>query len=247
MIQGVTHQWVEDMCKQNELFGGVLNPILFRTNLVERVGELNKTETRRLTGIPQHATNIEWSPKDQGWWASFPFEEKRLLKSPYGLAGDFLWVRETHRIGAWNEKDEFAVDYKAGLHPRREWLSAGTEERAVRYLNQSLEDAEKAYGKSDRYGWEPGESPCRWRPSIHMPLTFVRYLLRVKDVWIERVQNMTEEGAIAEGLEPLQGGALSEFSVLWNDIHGKEYRDGMSMSWQSNPLVWVVRFELVTP
>ena len=94
-----------------------------------------------------------------------------------------------------------------------------------------------------------GAAPLRWRPSIHMPRWASRLTLRVADVRVERVQDITEEDARSEGVYSLCGGycaggadaewnatARAAFEGLWIDTYGPE-------SWTANPFCWVVSFE----
>lgn len=84
----------------------------------------------------------------------------------------------------------------------------------------------------------------RWRPSIHMPKEAARIFLRVKDVRVERLQDMTEEAAIAEGFPDSPAGTdspLERFSALWDKtIKREELR---VYGWHANPWVWVIEFE----
>ena len=82
-----------------------------------------------------------------------------------------------------------------------------------------------------------------WRPSIHMPRWASRILLEVTDVRVERLQDISEADAVAEGVRNslhLPGGrfAKENFEHLWWTING----DG---SWDANPWVWVVEFKRV--
>ena len=86
--------------------------------------------------------------------------------------------------------------------------------------------------------WEP----FRWRPSIHMPRWASRLFLEVTDVRVERVQEVSEEGAIAEGMQMVGPAALSDrtsFAHLWDTINAKR-----GYSWESNPWVWVIEFRV---
>lgn len=86
-----------------------------------------------------------------------------------------------------------------------------------------------------------------WRPSIHMPKEAARIFLRVKDVRIERLNDMQEDDAIAEGF-PDRGvdadSPLERFSVLWDKtIKREQIRE---YGWYANPWVWVIEFEKIS-
>lgn len=85
-----------------------------------------------------------------------------------------------------------------------------------------------------------------WRPSIHMPKEAARIFLRVTDVRVERLQEITDKGARAEGCgDPYviyYNGALTcEFAELWDSTIKPAKRE--LCGWAANPWVWVYEFE----
>ncbi len=82
----------------------------------------------------------------------------------------------------------------------------------------------------------------RWSPSIHMPREAARIFLRVTDVQVERLQDVTEEDAIKEGCTAHGGNlALDEFEVVWHNT--LKPTDRSIYGWDANPWVWVIEFE----
>ena len=111
--------------------------------------------------------------------------------------------------------------------------------------------------------YKADESPVkfRWKPSIFMPKSACRLFLQVKSVRVERLQDITEEDAIAEGIKPSEDFAglyflygstknygritrtdyvdpIKSFHSLWLSINGPT-------SWVKNPWVWVIEFEKI--
>lgn len=108
----------------------------------------------------------------------------------------------------------------------------------------------KYYYKADleKQGWN-----FKWKPSIFMPKEACRLFLKVKAIRVERLQDISEDNAIAEGIEILgynegtvyrdylrdhseTNNSIVSFSTLWESINGLH-------SWSSNPFVWVIEFE----
>lgn len=85
-----------------------------------------------------------------------------------------------------------------------------------------------------------------WKPSIFMPRWASRITLEVVGVRVERLQEITNADAVAEGVDPGMG--FCDFSIphhreaferLWDEINGKR------APWASNPLVWRVEFRML--
>lgn len=92
-----------------------------------------------------------------------------------------------------------------------------------------------------------GEIKMSWRPSIHMPRWASRITLEIVRVWVERVQEITKEGAKADGCcgghGSIPGYAFSatpreHFRHIWQSIYG---------TWEANPFVWAVEFRRTKP
>lgn len=97
------------------------------------------------------------------------------------------------------------------------------------------------------------QPPVKWKPSIFMRRALSRITLEVVSVRVERVQDVSEEDAEAEGIQALPSGgygtvepfsadntARDAFKALWDSINAK--REGGKFSWASNPWVWVLDF-----
>ena len=87
----------------------------------------------------------------------------------------------------------------------------------------------------------------KWRPSIHMPREVARIFLRVTDVRVERLQDITEEQSILEGFEAYRSDsgyyepATLGFVETWGSTIKKA--DRALYGWEANPWVWVIEFE----
>ena len=234
--------------------------ILFNAQMVRAILDGRKTQTRRVMK-PQPDSTHDGEPywfiggyrawRFTGTTAILRIGSFNPISSPYGKTGDRLWVRESWRIGAWDEDSGcVAIDYMADGYCRKEWIKPTNDPRGeifARLWLQSANDARKVYGELDQYDWQAGESPCRWRPSIHMPRWASRILLEVTEVRVERLQEISIQDAMAEGvaetaprlkdLEPCMEWRYA-YEDLWNVINGPG-------SWDANPWVWVIEFRRI--
>ena len=117
------------------------------------------------------------------------------------------------------------------------------------------------YAFGVKYIYKAGfnESICGWKPSIHMPKEAARIFLEVTNVRVERLQDISEEDAIAEGTPIVNIDKLTRkpmyksinntgryssdlaregFKILWKSINGED-------SWNANPWVWVYEFKVI--
>ncbi|EOE3926636.1 hypothetical protein ACRS7J_16560 [Pseudomonas aeruginosa] len=219
-------------------------PILFNDQMVRAILEGRKTVTRRVMK-PQPDflgsmvdPNTPFKTLDAGLHAR--------ITCPYGEPGDRLWVRET-----WTDVNMCgapALAYRADEDIRDLMEEPGflDDRGAFNYDDPRVKPYPFAC-------WYAELDQARWRPSIHMPRWASRILLEITAVRIERLQDISEKQALAEGVE-LEGegvcwagaaGTASDspvesFRLLWELING-------AGSWSANPWVWVVEFKRVTP
>lgn len=198
-------------------------PILFSAPMVRALLDGRKTQTRRLVKC-RHPWEIEEddSGKPWPWYPDYVTggEWDGWVNCPYGQPGDGLWVREGFTPLPMQAPTEgpsrWQIVYAAG----------GADEKA----------APAGYNPM-LYNYE------RWSPSIHMPRWASRLTLEITDVRVQRLQDISEADAIAEGsqepsLVPITGARLSEravYAALWESING-------SGSWVANPWVWAITF-----
>ena len=99
--------------------------------------------------------------------------------------------------------------------------------------------------KADHLTGNDGPTDIKWRPSIFMPRDASRISLEIKAIRVERLQKITTQDAIAEGIPPFDwddGESLrpiSAFRALWDSIN-----ESRGYGWESNPWVWVIEFEV---
>lgn len=225
-------------------------PILFSAPMVRALLAGTKTQTRRAVRkqFPADAEVVEvgltnesgWqiSGHSRLWWDDGQACIDDAVLCPYGVPGDRLWVRETF-VQGWPAReddcpDQFDAD--GNERPMTTWYRASNPE-----LNWCTD----------------GENTERtpWRPSIHMPRAASRILLEVTDVRVERLQDISDADALAEGivhLPRMEGYGLPDGS----HFHGTDPRISYWSLWdaingqgavEANPWVWAVSFRRFAP
>lgn len=199
-------------------------PILFSAPMVLAILAARKTQTRRIIKDDLWAclTPEDFAPDGDAEPGEY---------CPHGAPGDHLWVRETWATHA--DEGQTFVNYRARMRGE----SGISEPGAVR---------PEIFYRAD--GGEPFIN--NWRPSIFMPRWASRLTLEVESVRVERLQDISEEDAKAEGVEPApfcKAGRpngmvhVEAFEHLWDRINVDR------ASWKSNPWIWVVSFKRVQP
>ncbi len=213
-----------------------MKPIIFKTAMVQAILDGRKTETRRLNGLKEINKNPDdWSLQDLSVNPELMRhneDREEVIFVKKGLIATF----EHNELGECFRNIKSRYQVGDILYVRETWLK-------------------DAVGYHYRADFDPGmeetvKPRLKWRPSIHMPKEAARIFLRVVDVRVERLQDITEEGAMAEGVVPFkkdpEGDCWSDglyrtaFQYMWNEMYGWNPN-----SWDTNPWVWVIKFERV--
>ena len=223
-------------------------PILFSGAMVRAILEGRKTQTRRVVrGVDECPHGYDGVvtatvPKEAHLRGMHCFAlasgVSLYLRCPYGAPGDRLWVREN----GWQRPERTPRMMREGADtwPRYEY---------------DADITQADHEQLKEWGWKR-------RPSIHMPRAACRLILEVTSVRVERLQDISEADAIAEGcsaedqienalVDPMNGranvvwaeragSAKEAFCNLWQRIHKRPHDE--PTAWEENPWVWVVSF-----
>lgn len=211
-----------------------MKPILFNTEMVRAILEGRKTVTRRVV-----------KPQPRG-------------RIAYCMAG--------YKCGTWSYPGDMAYRYwgeewriPEGLKKEernRHWTPpCNTDD--ILYVRETwakCQNAESYVYKADFDGYaaEVFQPIMKWCPSIHMPKEAARIFLRVTDVRVERLQEITVDGCKTEGIKPLEIGTeaqgfrepqayLEAFEAVWDSNIKYPYHP--RYGWAANPWVFVIEFE----
>jgi len=228
-----------------------MKPIIFNTEMVQAILDGNKSQTRRVIkrkGYDEqiNASDMEFATPshDPAWWdigkrrteaedgrSPFLTHLNCIGVSPRYQPGDTLYVRET-----WAKLCE--VDENGFTHYDRS-----------NYYYRT--DGEQQIDLYDDDGMFLDDQNIKWKPSIHMPKEAARIFLRVTDVRVERLQDISSADVAAEGISREMAfvatlGSIMNTSLnwrgayakLWNELYAKK-----GYGWESNPWVGAYTFE----
>lgn len=212
-------------------------PILFRPELVRKILDGKKTQTRRPLGLLSFGAPSVIAPHelDDGRFGFFDDADVTYV-CKFGRPGDVLWVREMWQTV--NSEAGPGIAYKADssfMQP----VYDGPDYGAGPSYNYDKYPGDYVMWYTDLVGGAPRSEGYHWRPSIHMPRWACRLFLEITDVRVERVQDISEADAVAEGMEPFEScpgtpEPKAAFAQAWDATYPG--------SWERNDWVWVISF-----
>jgi hypothetical protein len=237
-------------------------PILFSGPLVRALIAGTKTQTRRpVKGVDFRGAggpgDPDWNdPSCWGWadeygdeWALAAAPSVKAIPCPYGVPDDRLWVKEKFAPTRFPGKPLVGIHYAATADTEWDWVKELESGESYRFPSGA--------GEPDPQ-WPQGFT-YSWRSPLFMPRWASRLTLEITDVRVQRLQEISEEDAKAEGVEPFftllpgigrdqrlttgERAADAEhrasFAVKWDEV----YSDGPL--WIANPWVWALTFKVV--
>jgi hypothetical protein len=194
-----------------------MKPIIFSTPMVKAILDGRKTQTRRVIKIDDAPENWRKSLAGTSVVRASPYDVRLSRYKP----SDILWVRETWQyLAPWSE-DESHVEWEKGKYY---YAADGTPNITI----------------TDGDGFRQGN--FAWRPSIFMPREATRIFLRVTEVRVERLQDISYDDCLQEGMHDYgtDVDTLGAFQDLWQKLNAKR-----GYGWDTNPWVWVISFERI--
>lgn len=199
-----------------------IKPILFNTEMVRAILDGRKTCTRR---ICKDAS--EYTVPDMDFYNA----EKRTY-----AVHNFADQEHTEQLST----AERSCPICPGdiLYVRETWYKS-----PLRYIYRA------DYSDTEKFYRDGKEIEMKWHPSIHMPKDAARIWLKVTDVRVERLQEITGQDVLKEGLNShvhpqasyFDGNQREMFEKLWNSTIKKSDLD--RYGWDASPYVWVIEFE----
>jgi hypothetical protein len=209
-------------------------PLLFSAPMVRAILDGRKTQTRRVLKLPKktHSGGPIYERPDMGGWEA----------TTHGGGGCFRIGRAGERISV---PEEPAIWHRTcGVCMTMPWKAG---DRAWVRETWAYDD-DGAILRAGERPFNPDFRP-RWRSPIHMPRRFSRITLLIEDVRVQRLQDISEEDAVAEGIDPEEvwkivgvtgptnGGSTQAFAAIWDRIHSPG-------AWGQNPWVCALTFQV---
>lgn len=224
-------------------------PILFSGEMVRAILSGSKTQTRRI--LTQRNSTVLGYPGSSPLWAHLHFDHpmgchKDRGSHIFGCGPDCEYLH----VPAWHpDEPEEVVQYRVRSVNRPGdtlWVKETFQSGDI-----AQNDPPGAVYRATDPDWE-NVGGWKWKPSIFMRRSQSRITLEVESVRVERLQDISEADAIAEGVDhttPFKWRKdewqnktpnIARYAGLWELING-------AGSWDRNPWVWVISFKRITP
>lgn len=200
-----------------------IKPILFNTEMVRAILDGRKTVTRRI---------VKPQPKSKLCYTYAGSHKKYIGKWGYPGKNEYEYWGEEFKLPDDITEEELKKEWNPPYHADD-----------ILYVRETWSEWTGGYIYKAWTGPfpQPGASATmKWHPAIHMPKEAARLFLRVKDVHVERLQEITDEQAEKEGCSDYTSTALG-FCYLWDSTIRKSDLD--YYGWAADPWVWVIEFE----
>lgn len=162
---------------------------------------------------------------------------RRLIKPRYKEDEGGFEVDTNRTTGErWVEK----IDWDGGSFDEQRYVKPPFQIGDVLYVREAWADGYDGYiyRADDKMG---DKSVIKWHPSIHMPKNAARIWLKVKDIGVEQLQDMTIDDVYHEGISIAQG--FKDFIRVWDSTINESDKD--KYGWDANPWVWAIYFEVI--
>lgn len=224
-------------------------PIIMSAESVLALLDKRKSQTRRVIN-PQPPKQYDINASDAHGFATWAnaaagfWPPENPIKCPYGAPGNRLWVKERWYI------EKSSADT---------WMNPPNSHVTVQYSVGTEQKTDKPIWDGRwNYWWTKYIKPRddRWRNPLFMPRWASRIILEILNVRVERLGDIDNEGALAEGVnragegeivlllgehgQPAMSKVIFDFAKAWNRVNEKR-----GFGWHTNPWVWVVEFRVV--
>ena len=197
-----------------------IKPILFNTEMVRAILDGRKTCTRRV---------IKPQPQSRLCYTYAGSRKGCIGKWTYPNRGAHEFWGEEYKLPENIKDEELSKQWNPPYH---------TDD--ILYARETWKKAPNGYFYYEDWQRNDIADVTKWKPSIYMPKDAARIWLKVTDVRVERLQDMTDDDAEAEGCFDYTSTALGFFDV-WDSTIKKSDLD--RYGWNANPWVWVIKFE----